>query len=84
MEHLTLQTILGKKFNLSMRQSTIPQNSGASKTVCTEVFENEANGKVISGKWVLKPHKARYVLRGFEEDVKDEDVFASTKMTASV
>ena len=33
---------------------------------------------------VLKPHKARYVLRGFEEDVKDEDVFASTTMTASV
>ena len=48
------------------------------------VFENEANGKIISGKWVLKPHKARYVLRGFEEDVKDEDVFASTTMTASV
>ena len=29
-------------------------------------------------------HKARNVLRGFEEDVKDEDVFASTTMTASV
>ena len=37
-----------------------------------------------SGKWVLKPHKTRYVLRGFEEDVKNEDIFASTTMTASV
>ena len=33
---------------------------------------------------MLKPQEARYVLRGFEEDVKDEDVFASTTMTASV
>ena len=46
--------------------------------------EDEADGKVISGRWVLKPHKARCVLRGFEKDVKDEDVFASTTMTASV
>ena len=44
----------------------------------------EADDKVICGKWVLEPHKARYVLRGFEENVKDEDVFASTTMTASV
>ena len=28
--------------------------------------------------------KARYVLRGFGEDVKDEDGFASTTVTASV
>ena len=34
--------------------------------------------------WVLKLHRARCVLRGFEEDVKDEDVFAYTTMTASV
>ena len=34
------------------------------------------DGQIISGKWVLKPHKARYVLRGFEADVKEEDVFA--------
>ena len=33
---------------------------------------------------MLETHKARFVLRGFEEDVKDEDVFASTTMTASV
>ena len=48
------------------------------------MHENEADAKVVGGKWVLKPHKARYVLRGFEEVVKDEDVFASTTMTASV
>ena len=60
------------------------------KRVHAEVYENEADAKIISGKWVLKPHKARYVLRGFEEDakdeedVKDEDVVASTTMTASV
>ena len=54
------------------------------KRVHNKVYEDEADGKVISGKWVLEPHKARYVLRGFEEDVNDEDVFASTTMTASV
>ena len=54
------------------------------KRVYNKVYEDEADGKVISGKWVLKPNKERYVLRGFEEDVKDEDVFASTTMTASV
>ena len=59
-------------------------NSIRDKRVHTEVYENEADAKIISGKWVLKPHRARYVLRGFEEDVKDEDVFASTTMTASV
>ena len=48
------------------------------------MYKNEADGKVTSGKRVLKPHKARYVLRGFEEDVRDEDVSASTTMTASV
>ena len=48
------------------------------------MYENDTNEEVISGKWVLKPNKARYVLRGFEEDVKDEDVFASTTSTASV
>ena len=46
--------------------------------------ESEADAKIISGKWVLKPHAARYVLRSFEENVKDEDVVASTTMTASV
>ena len=59
-------------------------NSIRDKRVYAEVYENEADAQIISGKWVLKPHKARYVLRGFEEDVKDEDVFASTTMTASV
>ena len=48
------------------------------------MYESEADARIISGKWVLKPQKARYVLRAFEEDVKDEDVFASTAMTASV
>ena len=48
------------------------------------MYESEADTKLISGNWVLKSHEARYVLRGFEEDVKDEDVFASTTMTASV
>ena len=52
--------------------------------VYTEVYESEADAKNISGKWVVKPHEARYVLRGSEEDVKDEDVFASTTTTASV
>ena len=51
-------------------------NSIRDKRVFSEVYENEAGAKIISGKWVLKPHKARYVLRGFEEDVKDEDVVA--------
>ena len=59
-------------------------NSIRDKRVYTEVYESEADAKIISGKWVLKPHKARYVLRGFEEDVKDEYVFASTTMTASL
>ena len=48
------------------------------------MFESDTNEKVISGKWVLTPRKARSVLRGFGEDVKDEDVFASTIVTASV
>ena len=44
---------------------------------------------MVGGKWVLKllgdgTSKARYVLRGFEEDVEDEDVFAITTLTASV
>ena len=42
---------------------------------------SEADAKIISGKWVLKPHEARCVPRSFEEDVKDEDGFASTTMT---
>ena len=58
-------------------------NNIRDKRVYTEVYESEADAKIISGKWVLKPHKARYVLRGFE-DVKDEVVFASTTMTSSV
>ena len=63
----------------------MPQiNSIRDKRVYTEVYESEANAKVISSKWALKPNKARYVLRGFEEDVKDEDIFARTTMTAPV
>ena len=45
------------------------------KRVFTEMYESEADARIISGKWVLKPQKARYVLRAFEEDVKGEDVF---------
>ena len=59
-------------------------NSIRDKRVYTEVYDSEADAKIISSKWLLKPHKARYVLRGFEEDVKDEYVFASTTMTASL
>ena len=59
-------------------------NSIRDKRVHTEVCENEDAAKIISSKCVLMPHKARYVLRGFEEDVKGEDVFASTTMNASV
>ena len=58
-------------------------NSIKDKRVYTEMYESEADAKIISGKWVLKPNKALYVLRSFEEDAKDEDVFASTTMTAS-
>ena len=37
----------------------------------------------MSAETAGRSHKARYVLRGFEEDVKNEDVFASTTLTAS-
>ena len=50
-------------------------NCTRDKQVYPEVHVSEADAKNISGKWVLKSHKARYVLRGFEEDVKDVDVF---------
>ena len=50
-------------------------NSIKDNRVYTVMYESEADAKIISGKWVLKPHKALYVLRGFERDVKDEDVF---------
>ena len=56
-------------------------NSIRDKRVYTAVYEIDADAKIISGKWVLKPHTVRYVL---EEDVKDGHVFASTTMTASV
>ena len=60
--------------------STVSRTSESTPR-CTKV---KPTPKIISGKWVLEPNKARYVLRGFEEDVKDEDVFASTTMSASV
>ena len=44
-------------------------NSISDKRVYTEVYESEADAKIISGKRVLKPHTARYVVGGFEEDV---------------
>ena len=59
-------------------------NSIRDKRVYIAVYEIDADAKIISGKWVLKAHTARYVLRGLEEDVKDGHVFASTTMTASV
>ena len=55
-------------------------NSIKDKRVYTEMYEGEADAKIISGKWVLKPNKARYVLRGFEEDVKDEDVYNNVSL----
>ena len=58
-------------------------NSIKDKRVYTEMYESEADAKIISGNWVLKPNKARCVLRGFEEDVKDPDVVASTTKSAS-
>ena len=70
-EHLTLQTRLSIAHRKKHYKPPVES-------------ENATNEKVISGKWVLKPRKARYVLRDFEEDVKDEDVFASTIMTVSV
>ena len=89
-EHWTLQTrhyiACWRTFHSSLRQSpkAAELNSIRDKRVYTDVYESEADAKIISGKWELKPHKARYVLRGFEEDVKDEDVFASTARTAAV
>ena len=54
-------------------------NSIKDKRVYTEMYESEADAKIMSGKWVLKPHKAR------SRAERDLDVFfASTTMTASV
>ena len=47
--------------NTSLRSQEHQRQEG----VFTEVYENEADGKAISGKWVLKPHKARHVPRVF-------------------
>ena len=58
-------------------------NSSRDKRGYTEVYESETDANIISGKWVLKRHKARYVLRGFEEDVKDEDDFANISEDAT-
>ena len=41
-------------------------NSIRDERVYTQVYENEADAKTFSGRWVLKTLKARYVLRGFE------------------
>ena len=49
------------------------------KRVYTLVYESESRRQDYP-----RQVGAGYVLRGFEEDVKDEDVFASTTMTASV
>ena len=85
-EHWTRQTrryiACWKKIHLSLSTKVAELNSIRDKRVYTDVCE--ADAKIISGNWVLKPHKVRYVLRGFEEDVKDEDVFASTSVTSSV
>ena len=48
---------------MSLRQSPKPQTSTDSETSkstlrCTRAYESEADAKIISGKWVLKPHKA--------------------------
>ena len=47
-------------------------NSIRDRRVYYEVYESEADAKIISGKWVLKRRQARYVPK---EDVKEEDVF---------
>ena len=92
-EHLTLQTRLSIAHRKTHYKPPVEPEAVSmaaelqsikDKRFYTEVCENDTNEKVISGKWVLKSRKARYVLRGFEEDVKDQDVFASTIMTASV
>ena len=58
------------------------------KRVHTEVYEHDVEHTAISCECVLKllgdVTKARYAPRGFEEDVKDGDVIASTTLTASV
>ena len=50
---------------LFQRRSPMPQklNSIRDERVYTEVYGSEADAKIVSGKWVLKPHNARYVLR---------------------
>ena len=71
-EHWTQQTrrfiACWKKFHLSLRQVTnaAEHNSIRDKRVHNEVYESEADAKIKSGKWVLRPHKARYVLRVWE------------------
>ena len=67
---------------------TSERQSLKEKRVHTEVYEHDVEHTAISCECVLKllgdVTKARYALRGFEEDVKDGDVFASTTLTASV
>ena len=72
--HKTLHRLL-EKFPLEFEAATkaTELDSTCDKRVYTEVYESEADAKIISGKWVLKPHRARYVLRVF-----------STTMTTSV
>ena len=47
------------------------------KEVYTEAHENDTNEKVISGKWVLKPHKARGCLRQHNNDSISENALLS-------
>ena len=65
---------------IPVQNSTISETS-ESTLRCTRA---KPTPRLPAANWVLKPHEARFVLRGFEEDVKDEDVFASTTMTAFV
>ena len=55
-------------------------NSIRDERVYAEVYENEADAKNISGNWVLKPHMARCVLRGFEQEVKELQLSQATDL----
>ena len=77
--HCSQEETQKKTNQLSPKQSPKLQ-SIKDKRVYTEVYESDTKAKVINGKWLLKSRKARYVLSAFEEDVKDEDVVASTTM----
>ena len=52
--------------------------------VFTEVSEHDVEPTVIRGKRVLRQLGALYALRGFQEDVKQDNVIAGTTLTKTV